>query len=548
MLMSNESAIDDHREGTGPARGYRVPAVAEWAELTNAVATFVRDQQLVAPMTLPQLETTARELARLQQLDSSLHDFLLVLINNALWRDTIATVPFARRMLLLPPCLRDAAACPAEFDEYGLNCEACGACPIGELSREAEELGYAVLVAEGTGVVTTFLASGQMDAVIGVSCMRSLERTFAHMIAHAVPGMAIPLLADGCSNTAVNLDVVRSCIALEAPPDAAPYIDLGTLRQQVSDWFTPATIREQLDLGEESLERIALEWLSLDGKRWRPFLTTAVYMAFTGCDYASIPAGVRQVALAGECIHKGSLIYDDIQDQDSCRYGVDTLHVQHGTPVALTVSLFLIGLGYRMIADCECEAASRVRLLSLATHGHCELCLGQGAELGWMRDPRPLSPDEVLDIFRKKTAPSFDVIFQLGAILGGATTAELEVFARYSETVGIAYQIRDDLEDYTSGGDVDDVRAGRPSIMIALTHAQAVGADKKMVAEAWCKADASQAESIRTLMKTLDIERTARDLLDDYRSRAIADLQPLTNPQVKILLHRLASKILTPAP
>lgn len=524
-------------------RSYEVPAAEEWVVLARAVESFVREQQLVPPLRLPVLETQARRLAQTQGIDPTLHECLLVLINNALWRDTIATIPFARRMLLLPPCLRDAARCPAEFDEYGLNCEGCGACVIDELTREAEAKGYAVLVAEGTGVVASFLASGKMDAVIGVSCMRSLERTFHHMIEHAVPGLAIPLLSDGCLDTAVDLDLVRAAIGLTGPTDAV-YLDLPALRQEVAKWFTPAALCEQLALGDDTVERIALEWLALDGKRWRPLLTTAVYLAFDGGGFAALPAAVRQVALAGECIHKGSLIYDDIQDKDDCRYGEPTLHVQYGVPVALTVSLYLIGLGYRLIAECASDGEMRARLLALATRGHCELCLGQGQELSWMQSPRPLTPEEVLDIFRRKTAPSFDVIFQLGAILGGASDEELAVIVRYSATVGTAYQIKDDLDDYTGGGDVDDVSACRPSLMIALTHAMAEGADKQMVADAWCGGDATRADAIRALMVTLGVEAEARELLEEYRARAIDDLQPLENASLKILLHRLASKML----
>ena len=534
-------------EKTGEAsseRSYGVPAAAEWGALEAVVATFVEARGLVPPLGLDELERQARLLEEEEGVDATRHEFLLVLLNNALWRETISTIPFARRMLLLPPCLRDANACPAEFDEYGLNCEGCGACPIDALSAEAEAKGYAVLVAEGTGVVARFLAAGKMDAVVGVSCMRSLERTFGHMIEHAVPGMAIPLLFDGCESTQVDLGLVREVIALEAPRSGTSALDLTALRREVAGWFEPELLRADLALGDDPVEELALEWLARDGKRWRPLLTTAVYLAVAGKGDAAVPTMVRQAALAGECIHKGSLIYDDIQDQDDCRYGAATLHVEHGVPVALTVSLFLIGLGYRMLAECGCDGEMRARLLALATQGHCDLCLGQGRELMWMQASKPLTPEEVLEIFRQKTAPSFEVIFKLGAILGDASDEELAVIGRYSQTVGTAYQIKDDLEDYTAGGDVDDVQAGRPSLMMALTHALAEGSDREMVAEAWCGGSAMQADAMRELMRTLGVEERARELLADYRARAVAELQPLTKSGVKILLHRLASKML----
>jgi geranylgeranyl pyrophosphate synthase len=59
----------------------------------------------------------------------------------------------------------------------------------------------------------------------------------------------------------------------------------------------------------------------------------------------------------------------------------------------------------------------KVRLLRAAAQGHRSLCLGQGSELAWMRSPRSLPVAEVLDIFRMKTAPAFEVALSLGAIL-----------------------------------------------------------------------------------------------------------------------------------
>ena len=61
-----------------------------------------------------------------------------ILINNEAWRDALAAVPFDRRLLLLPKCLREEEHCPAPFDEFGLLCKQCGLCSIQDLQEEAE--------------------------------------------------------------------------------------------------------------------------------------------------------------------------------------------------------------------------------------------------------------------------------------------------------------------------------------------------------------------------------------------------------------------------
>ena len=135
-----------------------------------------------------------------------------VLLNNELWRDTLAGIPFNRRLLLLPQCLRNTEHCSASIDELGLVCEHCGQCAIHDMQSVAESLGYVVLVAEGSPVVMSLVASGQIEGVIGVSCLDMLERVFPYMEAGAIPGMAIPLLCDGCDSTALDMPWVWDAI------------------------------------------------------------------------------------------------------------------------------------------------------------------------------------------------------------------------------------------------------------------------------------------------------------------------------------------------
>jgi len=563
-----------------------VPPANEWDTLLEQVQAFVTTRQTTPPLTFSELETEADALLLEQGLDAHYREFLIVLINNEIWRPVVAAIPFGRRTLLLPPCLRATQQCKAEFDEYGLLCEQCGGCCIGGLSEAAEALGYAVLVAEGTSIVSTLLEQGAIDAVIGVSCMPSLERTFPHMADKAVPGMAIPLLQEGCENTLVMEDWVRTFLNLSSEDASGDYRDLNALKESVETWFKPDTVTEVLGTGITETETISIDWLTKSGKRWRPFLTAAVYEALRSGDgrpqtadhrpqtadsqsavdeqhpcpsvpisgsptlhtpqstlHTPLPSPVHNVAIAIECIHKASLIYDDIQDRDEKRYGESTVHEKHGVPVALTAALFLLGRGYRLIAECGASPEQTNAMLQLATRGHCDLCLGQGAELCWMEEPTPLTADEVIDIFRYKTAPSFEVVFGLGALLGDAEPAEHEVIKNFSLAIGIAYQIQDDLLDYQRGGDVDDVKKHRPSIVLAIAHDRAEGDQRRALANAWCNNSGLDSEATRQIVSQLGAETTARELLERHKSEALSALRPLKNRNLKILLHRIAGKL-----
>ena len=133
---------------------------------------------LVPPLVLDELRTRSEELLAVTGIDPKYRDYVGVLLSNEVWREQLAAVPFDRRLLLLPKCMRVEDRCPAPFDEFGLLCKQCGLCSIQDLQEEAERLGYPVLVAEGSALVMALIQTGKIDAIVGVSCLSVLERAF----------------------------------------------------------------------------------------------------------------------------------------------------------------------------------------------------------------------------------------------------------------------------------------------------------------------------------------------------------------------------------
>ena len=386
--------------------------------------------------------------------------------------------------MLLPKCLRVEDKCPAPFDEFGLLCKQCGLCTIQDLQEEAERLGYAVLVAEGSALVMALIQSGKIDAIVGVSCLSVLERAFPHMEAAAIPGVAIPLLQDDCKDTAVDIDWVWNVVHLTSD-DRTRRLDLDALRTEVETWFAPAALDALLGPAEGDADRIAREWLAADGKRWRPFLTACAYKALQDDPDQPLPESLKKAAVAVECFHKASLVHDDIEDADDRRYGRETLHIAHGVPVALNVGDLLLGDGYRLLAGCGASAQVCAEIVRIASAGHRELCLGQGAELSWMQQPVALTADHAIDIFRRKTSPAFQVALGIGAALAGAGAETQQVLRDYSEALGIAYQIRDDLEDLSDTATADDCGFSAPSLLLALACDKAKASGRERVMATW---------------------------------------------------------------
>ena len=210
-----------------------IPQTIEEREHLRAVVTrHVEEHRgaLVPPLVLDELKVSADALVSARGVDPIYRDYVGVLINNEVWIDQLATVPFERRLLLLPKCLRVEDKCPAPFDEFGLLCKQCGLCTIQDLQEEAERLGYAVLVAEGSALVMALIQSGKIDAIVGVSCLSVLERAFPYMEAAAIPGVAIPLLQDDCRDTGVDIDCVWNFVNLTSD-DSTRRLDLEELLQ-----------------------------------------------------------------------------------------------------------------------------------------------------------------------------------------------------------------------------------------------------------------------------------------------------------------------------
>jgi geranylgeranyl pyrophosphate synthase len=280
------------------------------------------------------------------------------------------------------------------------------------------------------------------------------------------------------------------------------------------------------------------------GKRWRPFLAVCTCEAFCADGARVNEDDLRKVAIAVECFHKASLIHDDIEDGDSARYGEKTLHAEYGIPIALNVGDFLLGEGYRLLAEVGAPDAQKVKLLTAAAHGHRSLCLGQGSELAWMRTPTPLMVRDVLDIFRMKTAPAFEVALSLGAILAGCDEQVREVLRQYSESLGIAYQIRDDLDDLRTPHKDELYSGQRPSILLALAHetGRAGLAPPESTSSEKSVGQAPPYELPSTALQA-EVEAAAWRLLESYKSQAIGSLIALKNANLKGLLRRVIGKI-----
>lgn len=539
------------------------------------------------PLSKDEMEKVVRGMLAEEGLPEGYVGWMMVVFASEFWRDQVAAVPPSRRLFLLPHCLKHAEGCPADYDEFGLECKKCGACSIADFRGVADDMGYKVLVAEGSPIVLKIIVSGYVDAIVGVACLNVLEKAIDKILLAGIPCMAVPLLSSDCRNTSVDDDWVMELVKLtKSAEEAAPVQQTSSyvhLMRSASNMFKPEELQRIVprlrggktlaEAGEEGIaaldpiaatEAIAYDFLGKGGKYARPFITLSVYDAMTGgkgtqadgqAHLDALPDAIRRAAMSIEAFHKASLVHDDIQDNDAYRYGEETVHRRFGTATAINVGDYLIGLGYRLVSrETKVLGADAVAdILDNLSESHLRLAEGQGAELLWRdsRDKR-LKPLDALKIYALKTSPAFEAALFSGVRLAGPVDAYRDAIRQYARNLGIAFQILNDLQDWNgdnfnkmvAGG---DILGGRPTVLWALAL-EGLSAAQQEELLSLVTSDTRSAQTrilrVRQLYIEAGVFEKAVKLVEKHQQRAEAIADGLEPEELRRLLYYLVDSVL----
>jgi len=536
------------------------------------------------PPSKDELEAIARKLLADENQPEGFLGWIMVILSSVFWEEQIKAIPHSRRLFLLPHCLKHAEGCPADYDEFGLACKTCGACSIADFRGVAEELGYKVLVAEGSPIVLKIIVSGHVDAIVGVACLNVLEKAIDKIMLAGIPCMATPLLSSDCRNTSVDEDWVEQMIRVphgEVQNQTSSYLHLmrkastlfeaDTLESLVPRVRGGKSLAESNGQGVSGLEplaateAIAYDFLSAGGKYSRPFITMACYDAVTGSE-ATTPGGAAVIeswddgifhtAMSIETFHKASLVHDDIEDGDAFRYGDDTLHRKFGIPTAINVGDYLVGMGYRLVSRNRktLGAETAADILDTLAESHQRLSEGQGTELVW-RDAKDkcLKPIDALRIYALKTAPAFEAAIMSGLRLAGPTDDYAEPVRAFARNLGVAFQILNDLKDWELDDDNKcslggDLLGGRPTVLLALALEGLKEADRdelvSLLADDCEKTPEARLVRARHLFFEAGVFDKAYRLVDKHQQKAEEIADSIEPDELRRLFYYLVDTVL----
>ena len=223
---------------------------------------------------------------------------------------------------------------------------------------------------------------------------------------------------------------------------------LSSYLKAVSKWIDTET-KKSIPRGnsKDFLYELMHDYPNRGGKKFRPALV------FLCCElFGGNPDDALNSAIAIELFHNFALIHDDIEDFSEVRRGEPTLHLKYGTSLAINCGDAIFGLVHETLLKNHLKISNHVgikihKLFNKVIRNTFE---GQALDIGWIEKQIFPSEKEYLEMIIKKTGfYSGSGPCQCGAIIGGASEQEINSIGIFGESIGIGFQIRDDLLNIT---------------------------------------------------------------------------------------------------
>ncbi|WP_058910830.1 octaprenyl diphosphate synthase [Entomohabitans teleogrylli] len=229
-----------------------------------------------------------------------------------------------------------------------------------------------------------------------------------------------------------------------------------------------ATILEQLSSDVQLINQLGYYIISGGGKRIRPMIAVlaARSLGYQGEAHITIAALI-------EFIHTATLLHDDVVDESDMRRGKATANAAFGNAASVLVGDFIYTRAFQMMTSLG--SLKVLRIMSEAVNVIAE---GEVLQLMNVNDP-DISEENYMRVIYSKTARLFEAASQCSAILAGADAAQEQAMQDYGRYLGTAFQLVDDLLDYSADGKTlgknvgDDLNEGKPTL--PLLHAMRHG-------------------------------------------------------------------------
>jgi geranylgeranyl pyrophosphate synthase len=252
----------------------------------------------------------------------------------------------------------------------------------------------------------------------------------------------------------------------------------------------PAKYSSNLEALNKGIAEPIWEILDRGGKRWRPALFLLICEALgknsKDClDFAIIP----------EIIHNGTLIIDDIEDSSELRRGKPCTYKIYGVDIAVNAgnAMYYLPLLPLMEKKAQLPAETLRDIYEVYVQEMINLSMGQAMDITWHRgiaNADEIGEEDYLQMCAYKTGTLARMSAKISAVLAGANKELVEKLGRFAESIGVAFQMQDDVLDLTGkefaekkGGVGQDITEGKRTLLVIHTLKNASIADKKRLVQ-----------------------------------------------------------------
>lgn len=262
--------------------------------------------------------------------------------------------------------------------------------------------------------------------------------------------------------------------------------------------------------------------IAAGGKRLRPalLLLTSGALGFSGAQRFNLAAVV-------EFIHTATLLHDDVVDDSALRRGNATANETFGNPASVLVGDFLYSRAFQMMVD-----AQDMRVMQVLADATNVIAEGEVLQLMNMHNA---SLDEAgyIRVIRSKTAKLFESSARVGALLAGCTKDMEEACATYGQALGTAFQVIDDVLDYTGEADImgknlgDDLREGKITLPLIAAMERGTADQQNLIREAIETGGVAMLDQVVQIVTTTGALEVAREYATQEAHRATSAARQL---------------------
>jgi octaprenyl-diphosphate synthase len=299
-------------------------------------------------------------------------------------------------------------------------------------------------------------------------------------------------------------------------------------------------IRARLGSDVALVRQVAEYIVAGGGKRLRPSL---VLLSAGAAGYPGAGGGDLHYEMAAvvEFIHTATLLHDDVVDASELRRGRRTANAEFGNAASVLVGDFLYSRAFQMMLG-----AGSMRVMQVLADATNKIAEGEVLQLMNCHDPA-VDEDRYLEVIRRKTAKLFEAAARLGAVLGAAPAALEEGLAEYGMRLGTAFQLIDDVLDYSGDAAAigkslgDDLAEGKPTLPLIRAMACGSAAQAATVRRAITDGGRDDFAAVLAALRDTGALDYARDVAVREAQAARQALQPVPASEFKDSLLELTS-------